>query len=72
MKDKTQRENPDWKQWVPFYGIYQIMKDEQEGKPSVRDNMKSIQYWGSSIYHGVLTISPIVIAITKGLEQIFK
>ena len=41
-------EKPDWKQWIPVYGIYQIKRDLDEGKPTF--NM-------SNIYHAVSTVA---------------
>ena len=28
---------PDWKQWLPVYGLYQVMRDNLKGKPSIND-----------------------------------
>ena len=37
MEETNQLEknkNPDWKQWIPFYGFARMNKDCNEGKPS--------------------------------------
>jgi len=28
-------DKPDWKQWLPIYGIYQMKRDLNEGKPII-------------------------------------
>ena len=29
---------PDWKQWIPIYGVFQLIKDERRNKPSIMDD----------------------------------
>ena len=41
----------DWKQWIPVYGIYQIKRDLDKGKPTF--NM-------SNIYHAISTVGIVV------------
>lgn len=44
---------PDWKQWLPIYGIYQIIKDSHNNKPTMVDERDSAKYWGMTIYQSV-------------------
>lgn len=40
---------PDWKQWIPIYGIYQTEKDFDEGKPVIMNRACSSYQALSSI-----------------------
>ncbi len=69
----AQRKSPDWKQWIPIYGFYQIVKDRDEGKPSLsRDSLNHpLRHSGSAIYHGVvtgLTIGGLYLGLVKLLQ----
>ena len=60
-KAKIEKQNPNWKQWIPIYGIYQAIGDKLDKKPSVIDlkNHPAI-YLCSAVYHGVITSGIIV------------
>ena len=45
----NKREKPDWKQWIPYYGIYKANRDFKDGKPSIIET----SYAGSLLYHSV-------------------
>jgi len=64
-----QRSNkPDWKQWLPVYGIHQINKDHSKDKPLIIDqNMFSFS--ASLAYHAVSTVATISGAV-YGLYQL--
>ncbi len=38
---KNRGEYPDWKQWMPVYGIYQIQKNVKNNKPTIFYNSKN-------------------------------
>ena len=67
-----QEKNPDWKQWIPVYGIYQSTKDNRNGKPSLYGNMEnhSIRYWGSIIYHSITSGATLGFISEKGLKKL--
>ena len=46
-------DRPDWKQWLPVYGIYQVKKDIFDNKPTVIDREFSASWIGSGIYQAV-------------------
>jgi len=61
--------NPDWKQWIPIYGVYQIIKDALNDKPSLYGGGTNItKQLVGTVYHGVVTFFPIL----KGLETLIK
>jgi len=53
-------EKPDWKQWLPIYGIYQMKKDVAKGKPIIVSERtdegvkpaKPLVFFGSLAYQG--------------------
>jgi hypothetical protein len=49
------KEKLNWKQFIPFYGIYQMIDDHSDGKPSLYtyDNHELRCFIGSS-YHGLI------------------
>lgn len=51
LEKKVKKE--DNKQWVPVYGIYQLVKDKIQGKPSVMDNINSTKYNAYIIYQSL-------------------
>jgi len=67
--------NPDKKQWLPIYGAYKAIKDDQEGQPSIIET----NYWTSPMYHSIVSITPILatglttlILATKGLMKLIN
>ncbi len=54
LKLETERqEKPDWKQWIPVYGIIQIAQDTKRNKPTIMDGNRSrCILYGSAFYHG--------------------
>ena len=65
-----ENKNPDWKQWIPVYGIYRVVKDAKEGKPSLADG-KNYPERVSSFYHGIV-ISVGLGLIYEGLEKLLQ
>jgi len=49
---------PDWKQWLPLYGVYKATKDNLKFKPNIFDNESSNSL--AIIYHGAIIVSLIV------------
>jgi|SRR3989344_2753271 len=42
----------DWKQWIPVYGIRRILKDAEEGKPSlVQWDGNRLRFCVGMLYH---------------------
>ncbi len=39
MNLETEIEKPDWKQWLPLYGLYKVKVDNREDKPTIIDDM---------------------------------
>ncbi len=60
-------EKPDWKQWLPVYGIAQIFKDGAARKPRVIDNEKL--FWLSTAYQAV-AINGIAFGVGYGLVKL--
>ncbi|MCD4666202.1 hypothetical protein K8R47_00120 [archaeon] len=60
---------PDWKQWVPVYGIYQIFKDKVNNKPSLADDFadKELRLFCSVLYQ-----STSVVAFTGGIYKFIE
>ncbi len=42
-------ERPDWKQWIPVYGVYQVFHDIMRGRPTVADNTYSLTFFLSML-----------------------
>ena len=65
------------KQWIPIYGVYQIIHDNLKGKPALNDlrdyygRLHPLRYFGSAVYHGI-TISQVSIPIIATIEKLFK
>lgn len=64
-KDRTSQ-MPNWKQWLPVYGVYKALRDNAAGRPSIIDEDHMIRYAAGIFYHsvvlsGILT-APIIIS----------
>ncbi len=66
---------PDKKQWLPVYGAYKAIKDDQEGNPSILEE----HYWTSPVYHAIVSLTPVMatglaalIVATKGLMNLVE
>ncbi|MCK4553071.1 hypothetical protein KAT80_02615 [Candidatus Pacearchaeota archaeon] len=47
-------ESPNWKQWLPVYGIYQVIKDKLGDKPTIIDFERGAgSFYGSAAYQAV-------------------
>jgi len=60
LEEKVEKENPDWKEWLPIYGLYQMQKDAKNGKLTIIDDANKISgyawaYHAASIviYHAM-------------------
>ncbi len=66
-------DKPDWKQWLPIWGVYQIVKDGVNGKPSIIINRteqgvepaKPRVFFGSMAYQAAS-----VLVVGAGLYQL--
>jgi len=69
LEEKIEQQKPDWKQWTPLYGLYQIGKDINAGKPI-------IYYSGTRLKDGIIGIyvelstSAVLIGATIGLYEL--
>ncbi len=69
---KIEEENPDWKQWIPVYGVGRAIKDYWIEKPSVVNYKNHLLRFGiSAIYQGVTTAT-IIEGIKSSLELLVK
>ena len=64
-------QKPDWKQWIPIYGIYKTGRDADNGKPSMLDNHPLLAVGYHSAITGGVIIGAILVAIPQ-LEKILK
>ena len=65
----TENKNPDLRQWIPIYGIYRVVRDEIEGKPSLMNGKNyPIGNVISSIYHGTIIGAGLVFGLEKLLQ----
>src|SRR3989338_7423641 len=55
-------EKRDWKQWLPGYGVYQVLKDDDLGKPTILADVTN---------EGVTQIKPLVYYGTAAYQSIF-
>ena len=62
------KDKPDWRQWIPIYGIYKSIKDDSNGKPSLCDSTIKKRFCLGLVYHGAVSIYPIL----KGIEKIIS
>lgn len=57
-------DKPDWKQWLPVYGIYKTLKDNSNNKPNIifsrTEPTSDLVFWGSALYQGVSTVTAVV------------
>jgi hypothetical protein len=58
-------DKPNWKQWLPVYGIYQVNKDLFDDKPTIIDREDSASWYDSAAYQAVS-----IIATVYGLSQL--
>jgi len=64
---KSDKNNkPDWKQWIPIYGIFKAFNDEKNDKPTIYQG-GPLNYYSSMAYHIVTSTSTIIglIELTK-------
>lgn len=66
MEENTK---PNWKQWIPIYGIYLVGKDTLEGKPSLVDESPPARLFVSAIYHAIAT-SGVIASLGYSLEKL--
>ena len=58
---ESKLEKPDWKQWIPIFGLYEVSKANIKGAPAINENMidHPIIYFGGMIYHAMITAGTI-------------
>ena len=67
-KSMENTEKPDWKQWLPVYGVYKAMKDLVDRKPSIVDFGDKSTYFSSMVYHGAFTFTPVLYGLVELLK----
>lgn len=70
MKIMKEYKNPDWKQWLPAYGVYRVIKDNRDGKPSLADINHPIKFAISTLYHAFILGGLITSGLSAGLEKL--
>ncbi len=65
---------PDWKQWIPIYGLARIEVDAKQGKPSIILDYENhpLKYLGSAFYHATATVGILTGAGYSLYEAFFK
>ena len=47
-------ENPNWKQFIPVYGFIRAVRDSDNGKAAICDEVdRPVLYYGGAIYHAL-------------------
>jgi hypothetical protein len=65
-------DKPDWKQWLPVYGIYQLVSDGFKRKPTIIDNRRGETiFLGSAIYQATSLIA-LTYGVSFGLGAIIE
>jgi len=57
---ETRLERPDWKQWLPIYGVYRVLKDAKDNKPNILNpDGAPIIFYGASAYQAISIVGLI-------------
>lgn len=67
--NKMRKLTIDKKQWIPLYGIYQVMKDVKEGNPNVTEDPLT---YVPQIFLQAASISTTIVGICSSLEMLLK
>ena len=54
---------PDWKQWLPIYGMYKVEKDFEDHQPTILDGDSAGRIMGTVFYH---SLSLVAVTVTTG------
>lgn len=54
---------PDWKQWIPFFGIYQLEKDLSKNNPTIIDE----EYGNKMLIEAMAVHIGSVLAVGAGI-----
>ncbi len=68
-------QKPDWKQWLPVYGIYKIRKDSEHAKPVIMDSKGSPRDILIGTYHllsGISVTLATAAGIAYGIEALIE
>ncbi len=68
---ETRTARPNWKQWIPIYGIYQVYRDLRNEKPTVIDCPLSVTWFCSGLYQAVAFTSASE-GILSGLSRLVE
>lgn len=70
--NETEKQNPNWKQWIPVYGLYQATTDLIYKRPSVMDLNNHPVLFGLSVAYQTIT-TPITLSIAVNtLENLLR
>ncbi|MBR9683872.1 hypothetical protein GOV03_05020 [Candidatus Woesearchaeota archaeon] len=60
---ESEVQKPNWKQWLPLYGVKQILKDDEAGKPLIIGKEEhSVRYCATGLYHS-LFVMPLTLGV---------
>ncbi len=67
MEDLEKRlDSPDWKQWIPIYGVFKMEKDLKEGKPTFYPSKNFYMHVGFGAYH-YFSLAATIIGIGEAM-----
>lgn len=61
-------QKPDWRQWIPIYGLFPMAKAYEEGKPTIVANSSKLRYFLVSLEHAL----PPVIALSVPVYYLLR
>ena len=62
---------PDWKQWIPIYGVIKALVDEESIASPIDKNGNThlLRYFGSAFYHTAVSYYPIYKMVESFLQN---
>jgi len=63
-------DKPDWKQWLPVYGIYQVDKDIKDSRPTLIDIGRGEAIFLVSATYQAVSIAVAIIGTAYWLYQL--
>ena len=65
-------ERPDWKQWIPIYGIRQAIRDFGDDKPSWVDREDNPIRYHAAVTYQAICIYSAVMGSVFGLAKLLQ
>ncbi|MEK6833113.1 MAG: hypothetical protein AABY32_03625 [Nanoarchaeota archaeon] len=72
MNKEKIKKNPNWKQWIPVYGLYQATIDHINGKPSVINIINYPVLSALSVAYQSITTPAVLLIAENALEKLLK